>query len=118
MFADCDLCRQEYYIADPCGCSDRNRTGVETGCATVFVYILLVHRTSIFNFRGGVQVVGHTGGFIWGFIILTLLCGAGSLCKNRIVAMLMGFWGLAICHCLAVCNLCFLQAAHLWRPFC
>ncbi|MBO5207987.1 MAG: biotin transporter BioY [Lachnospiraceae bacterium] len=90
------------------------------GCATVFVYILLgaIGLPIFTGFRGGVQaLVGHTGGFIWGFIILTLLCGAGSLCKNRIVAMLMGFWGLAICHLFGCLQFMFLTSSSFVETF-
>lgn len=71
------------------------------GMASTLIYILLgaVGVPVFAGFRGGLQVlVSHTGGFIWGFIIMTLLCGVGIMKKDKLSGILLGLTGLAICH--------------------
>ncbi|MDE5934006.1 MAG: biotin transporter BioY, partial [Lachnospiraceae bacterium] len=71
------------------------------GTASVLVYILLgaVGVPVFAGFSGGAQVlVNYTGGFIWGFIVMTLLCGIGVQMKNKIAGILLGIAGLAVCH--------------------
>ena len=75
--------------------------GVKWGLASIAAYILLgtVGVPVFSGFRGGVQVLfGATGGFIFGFLFLTGLCGVGELIKNKYLKILPGFAGLAICH--------------------
>ena len=43
---------------------------------------------------------GYTGGFIFGFIFLTLLCGISVRRKNPAVKIILGVIGLLICHLL------------------
>lgn len=71
------------------------------GTASMLVYILLgaVGVPVFAGFTGGAQVlVNYTGGFIWGFIVMILLCGIGVQMENKIAGILLGIAGLAICH--------------------
>lgn len=73
----------------------------KNGTASVIVYILLgaVGAPVFANFSGGAQVlVSYTGGFIWGFIVMTILCGIGAQNKNMVWGVLTGLAGLAVCH--------------------
>ncbi|MCM1049709.1 MAG: biotin transporter BioY [Clostridiales bacterium] len=75
------------------------------GTLSTLVYILIgaVGLPVFSGFRGGVQVlVAHTGGFIWGFIIFTLLCGVGAMMKNKALSIMLGMIGLLICHLFGV----------------
>lgn len=75
--------------------------GKKWGTASIAVYILigLVGVPVFAGFRGGVSViVGVTGGFIWGFLPLAFLCGAGAEIKNRLAAIGLGAAGVAVCH--------------------
>lgn len=48
--------------------------------------------------KGGIAVlVGPTGGFLFGFLFMVWLCGAGAG-KNKAVAAAMGLAGLVCCH--------------------
>lgn len=50
------------------------------------------------GFNTGIgAITGPTGGFILGFIILTLLCGVGSRLK-RVPKYILGIFGLVLCH--------------------
>lgn len=71
------------------------------GTASVLVYILLgaVGVPVFAGFTGGAQaLVNYTGGFIWGFIAMALLCGIGVRMNNKIAGILVGIAGLAVCH--------------------
>lgn len=75
--------------------------GIKWGLASISAYILLgMAGVPVFSgFKGGVHVLfGATGGFILGFIFLTLLCGTSDLIKNKYIKCLPGFLGLAVCH--------------------
>ena len=58
--------------------------GWQSGVAATLLYIVL----------------GYTGGFIFGFIFLTLLCGISVRRKNPAVKIILGVIGLLICHLL------------------
>ena len=71
------------------------------GTASVVIYVLLgaVGVPVFAGFSGGAQVlVNYTGGFIWGFIVMTLLCGIGVQMKRKAVGIVLGLAGLAVCH--------------------
>ncbi|MDE5867022.1 MAG: biotin transporter BioY [Lachnospiraceae bacterium] len=71
------------------------------GTAGTLIYILLgaVGVPVFSGLRGGVQVLaGHTGGFIWGFVFMAMLCGIGIMQENKTLGIMIGFIGLAICH--------------------
>lgn len=75
------------------------------GTASTFIYILLgaVGVPVFSGLRGGVQVLaGHTGGFIWGFVFMAILCGVGIMQENKTMGIIIGFIGLAICHLFGV----------------
>ena len=75
------------------------------GLASTIIYILLgtVGVPVFSEFSGGLHVlVGYTGGFIWGFLILACLSGIGILMKNKVFGILLGIAGLAVCHLIGV----------------
>ncbi len=75
------------------------------GTASTFIYILLgaVGVPVFSGLRGGVQVLaGHTGGFIWGFVFMAILCGVGIMQENKTMGIIIGIIGLAICHLFGV----------------
>ena len=75
------------------------------GTVSTLIYILLgaVGVPVFSGFSGGVQVlVNYTGGFIWGFIVMALMCGIGIQRKNKVLGMALGLAGLAVCHLFGV----------------
>lgn len=79
--------------------------GWKLGCAATVVYILLgaVGVPVFAGLSGGVSVLtGMTGGFIWGFIFMVLLCGIGMAQKNKAVLAVLSAAGLAVCHLLGI----------------
>lgn len=54
------------------------------------------------GFRGGIEaLLGATGGFIWGFAVLSVLCGLGRG-KKRLASFSLGLLGLICCHAIGV----------------
>lgn len=55
------------------------------------------------NFTGGAaKLVGLTGGFIWGFVVLAVLSGTGLNKKGAVPAVAMSTVGLIVCHLLGI----------------
>lgn len=75
--------------------------GWKMGAASVGIYILLgilgVPVFAGFN-SGAAVIVGLTGGYIWGFLIMALFCGLAYTQKNPVLAALLSLLGLAGCH--------------------
>ena len=81
------------------------------GTVSTLIYILLgaVGVPVFSGFTGGAGklfgptvLVNYTGGFIWGFIVMALLCGIGIQRKNKVLGMALGLAGLAVCHLFGV----------------
>lgn len=91
--------------------------GAGWGTASVGVYILMgaVGLPVFSGFKGGFQtLLGPTGGFVVGFLVLALCCGIAkkSVGKKR---MLLGISGLVGCHILGVIFLCLFSGTDLVR---
>ena len=39
-----------------------------------------------------------TGGFLWGFLLMALLCGLGAQTEKPVLAIPLGIFGMLICH--------------------
>lgn len=80
-----------------CGCV----AGCRMGIASVVVYLLLgtVGVPVFAGMTGGPSwLAGYSGGFLWGFLFLAALCGAGIRRRHPVSRILCGFAGLAVCH--------------------
>lgn len=74
--------------------------GPRKGVASIGVYLALgAAGVPVFSgMRGGIGVmISYTGGFLWGFLLLALLCGLGKE-RHPIHAILLGIGGLVLCH--------------------
>lgn len=79
--------------------------GARKGVSSTLLYILLgtIGVPVFAGMTGGPSwLVGYSGGFIWGFIFLTLLCGLGGSQKNIVISLVLGMAGLAVCHLFGV----------------
>lgn len=75
--------------------------GWKKGAVTVLLYLLIgALGVPVFaGMKGGVQFLfSYTGGFLWGFVVLSLLCGLGGKKKKQTARILYGIAGLAVCH--------------------
>lgn len=90
------------------------------GTLSTLVYILVgaVGVPVFAGFRGGLQVlVSHTGGFIWGFIVMTMLCGIGITMKDKLAGIMLGLAGLAILHILGTMQFAMVMRMGFWESF-
>ncbi len=63
------------------------------------------------SYQGGIQVfVSPTGGFLWGFLPLTILCGIATD-KRDAFAISMGILGMIVCHTLGILQFCLVTDA-------
>ncbi|MBQ6847985.1 MAG: biotin transporter BioY [Clostridia bacterium] len=54
-------------------------------------------------FKGGFQMlIGPTGGFLLGFILLTAGCGLAVKCNNGLLRVLICVLGIALCHTIGI----------------
>lgn len=77
--------------------------GSKQGTLCVFLYVLLgaIGVPVYAGMTGGLgKLFGVTGGFLFGFIPMAALCGLKKDSSNKILAILSGLIGLAICHIL------------------
>ncbi len=69
----------------------------------------------------GVLVSGFTGGFLWGFIPLALLCGVGKHMKwkknGKILTLLSGLTGVLLCHLIGVAQFSSVTSVDLVSAF-
>ncbi len=82
--------------------------GWKRGTISVAVYLALgaVGIPVFANFTGGIaKLAGITGGYLWGFLPMALLCGLAMLIwqkkhsvKNGVLCVLLSIAGLAACH--------------------
>ena len=81
---------------------------------SVLIYVLLgVVGIPVFSgFKGGFYVlVGPTGGFIWGFIIVAILC---SVFSYSVLAIPVGIFSVLVCHALGVVQYMILSNVGFW----
>ncbi len=92
--------------------------GYKRGTAATALYILIgtVGVPVFAGMTGGPSwLVGYSGGFIWGFLGMTFLCGLAAKKTLPVVAKVaLGIAGLAVCHLLGVIQ--FAVIAHVALP--
>ncbi len=89
-----------------------------TIATAVYIFLGVVGLPVFAGFNSGLGALfGITGGFIWGFLLLTLCCGISSESENLIMEYLWIVIGLILCHILGILqysiisNISFLKSA-------
>lgn len=91
--------------------------GWKKGTMASVIYIVLggVGVPVFSGFVGGPGILfGKTGGFIFGFIFLALLCGLAVVVKNKVLAGILAVCGLLICHVLGILQFMLLMKMSFW----
>ena len=94
--------------------------GSKNGTVSVIVYILLgaVGMPVFSGFKGGFSVlVGLTGGFIYGFILLGFLCGAAVKSKSKVITVVFSVCGILATHLLGTIQFSFVSSTPVLRSF-
>ena len=89
---------------------------LNSAITTVCIYILLgaVGAPVFATFNGGFHVLlNYTGGFLWGFIPLVILC---ALCKNK-TSIPLGILGVIICHLVGIIQYSIVSKTSVWLSF-
>ena len=82
---------------------------------SILLYILIgfVGLPVFSGFQGGFGVLfGPTGGFIWGFVIIAVLCALSS--SKSIIAISMGIVSVLICHLLGLVQYSIITRIDFW----
>lgn len=94
--------------------------GAKCGTAAVGVYILMgtVGLPVFSGFKGGIyNLFGVTGGFLFGFLLLSLLCGMAAKKEKAFIKILYGLAGLVFCHLLGILQFCFISKTGFLEGF-
>lgn len=94
--------------------------GWKMGAVSAFLYMLLgAIGVPIFaGMTGGFGIlIGPTGGFIFGFIFMTGLCGLGVKKGFPGKSFVFGALGLIVCHLLGVAQFALVTGTGLWKAF-
>ena len=93
--------------------------GAKWGTSAVLTYIILgtVGLPVFTGFRGGPQILFETsGGFIFGFLVLSLFCGLFS--KSHLTLKLLGgILGVALCHLWGIIQLALISGISFKTAF-
>ena len=91
--------------------------GVKRGMIGIFLYIAIgaVGAPVFAGFKGGFYVLlGPSGGFIWGFAVVVLICALFSKTRGAII---LGILSVLICHFVGVLQYSFVAGISLWVSF-
>ncbi len=81
-------------------------------CVLLYASIGAIGLPVFSGFNGGIYVlVGPTGGFIWGFFVIVLMCSAFANTKLAIPA---GILSVLVCHFLGVLQYMLVSRVTLW----
>lgn len=90
--------------------------GWKYGFFSMLTYIIIgIIGVPVFaQFSGGPAVLfGKTGGFLYGFILMSLLCGFAKSRKSILVSFLLSLIGLLLCHFCGMLQFSFLTGMTL-----
>lgn len=93
--------------------------GARKGGFAFLTYLLLgaVGVPVFANFKAGAMVLfGVTGGYLWGFLIMTVVCGAVAR-RPIVLALVGGLFGLALAHVLGLAQFTAITATPWEKAF-
>ena len=94
--------------------------GWKLGVLAVTVYLALgaVGLPVFSGFGAGVGTfLNVTGGFLWGFLLMALLCGLGAQMEKPLLAVPLGVLGMFLCHVCGVLQFSALSGNPFWESF-
>lgn len=94
--------------------------GFGMGGTALAVYLALgaVGLPVFAGFGGGVGAfLGVTGGFLWGFFVMSLLCGLGARQNRKWLALLFGLVGLLLCDLCGAIQFALVMSTSLPQAF-
>lgn len=88
--------------------------GLRRGTLAIILYIAIgaIGAPVFAGFKGGFFVLlGPSGGFVWGFIVVALFCG---IWKRAQLAILGGIIGTLLCHLIGVIQYMLIASCSFW----
>lgn len=68
-------------------------------CVVFYIALGAIGLPVFAGFSSGVGILAqYTGGFLWGFILMAVLCGFGMRFRNKFFSIAFGLLGLLVCH--------------------
>ena len=85
------------------------------GCTAVYISMGALGLPVFSFFQGGLGVLtSANGGFVFGFLILSLCCGLNTLCKPKFILPLIG---VLLCHAVGLLQFCLVSGSGFWGAF-
>ena len=94
--------------------------GARGAVASTAVYIIIgaVGVPVYSYFTGGIGVLlGPSGGFLWGFIAVALLCGLANRASKRYLKIILMLLSVLLCHSAGVVQYSVVSGVNLWAGF-
>lgn len=94
--------------------------GAKWGVAAIAVYIAIgAAGLPVFSsFTGGIGIlIGTSGGFLWGFLASSALCGVSGGQNKRAIKYLLMVLAVLICHTSGVIQFCIVSGVNVWAGF-
>ena len=93
---------------------------LKSAMASVVVYITLgaIGLPVFSQFNGGPGVLfGLSGGFVWGFILATVICSVSKKAKKKIIKYLLIVLVVVACHAVGVAQYYIVSGNNMWLSF-
>ncbi|MBQ4118794.1 MAG: biotin transporter BioY [Clostridia bacterium] len=94
--------------------------GAKMGVVATAVYITVgAAGLPVFSsFTGGIGILfGTSGGFLWGFLASSALCGVASTQNKKVLKYLLMVLAVLICHTAGVIQFCIVSGVNMWAGF-
>lgn len=89
-----------------------------TACVLTYIVIGAFGLPVFSAFKGGAQIlIGPTGGFIWGFIILGLACSLAVMAQRSALKIILCAAGLLLCHLAGIIQYSILTSTNIFICF-
>ncbi|MBQ8740940.1 MAG: biotin transporter BioY [Clostridia bacterium] len=70
------------------------------------------------SFTGGIGILfGTSGGFLWGFLLVAVLCGIAGITNKRALKYLLMVSAVLLCHAAGVIQFCVVSGVSVWAGF-
>lgn len=94
--------------------------GAKRASASVIAYIAIgAAGLPVFSaFTGGIGVLlGASGGFLWGFVLMAILCGISLNSNKKPIKTLLMLLSVILCHTVGVIQYSFVVGVDIWAAF-
>ncbi|MBQ8266941.1 MAG: biotin transporter BioY, partial [Clostridia bacterium] len=94
--------------------------GAKAAIAATAAYIAIgaAGMTVFSSFTGGIGILfGTSGGFLWGFLLVAVLCGIAGIANKKALKYLLMVSAVLLCHAAGVIQFCVVSGVNVWVGF-